>query len=67
MAVKQLSDGGPDGTKLGQSASDLVGFYGTSPVDQPAAVTSSTATATSASTAVNLVIARLRELGLIAT
>jgi len=31
MAVKQLSDGGPDGSKLGQSASDLVGLYGVDP------------------------------------
>lgn len=28
MAKKQLSDGGPEGTSLGQSASDLVGFHG---------------------------------------
>lgn len=32
MGVKQLSDGGPDGTKLGQSASDLIGLYGATPV-----------------------------------
>lgn len=30
MPVKELSDKGPDGTRLGQSASDLVGFYGAS-------------------------------------
>lgn len=28
MALKELSDGGPDGTRLGQSASDLVSFHG---------------------------------------
>lgn len=28
MAVKELSDKGPDGTRLGQSAADLIGFYG---------------------------------------
>jgi hypothetical protein len=39
MAVKQLSDGGPDGTKLGQSTSDLVAFHGSSPTDQYAAIT----------------------------
>ncbi len=33
---KQLSDGGPDGTLLGQSATDTVGFYGSTPVAQPA-------------------------------
>lgn len=34
----QLSDGRPDGTQLGQSASDLVGFHGTAPVAQYATV-----------------------------
>lgn len=32
MAVKQLSDGGPDGAVLGQSATDKLGFYGATPV-----------------------------------
>jgi len=36
MAVKQLSDKGPDGTRLGQSTSDLIAFYGTTPVSQRA-------------------------------
>lgn len=36
MAVKQLSDGGTDGACLGQSVSDLVAFYGTTPVSQRA-------------------------------
>lgn len=31
---KQLSDLNPDGTVLGQSASDLVSFYGATPVSQ---------------------------------
>lgn len=35
MTVKQLSDGNPDGTKLGQSSTDLVGFYGATPVARP--------------------------------
>lgn len=30
MAVKELSDKGPDGTRLGQSSADLIGFYGAS-------------------------------------
>lgn len=44
MGVKQLSDGGPDGTRLGQSSTDLVGFYGATPVARPsvpAAITDS--------------------------
>lgn len=34
MATKQLSDGGPDGTSLGQSATDKIGLYGVTPVVQ---------------------------------
>lgn len=36
MANKQLSDLGPDGTTLGQSASDLIAMYGVTPVSQRA-------------------------------
>ena len=66
---KQLSDGNPDGTSLGQSASDLVSLYGATPVDQGAAITAltTTPTATDIATAVNAVITRLRDIGLIAT
>lgn len=46
MAVKELSDGSPDGARLGQSATDLVGFYGATPVDQPAALTAQLTTIT---------------------
>lgn len=66
MAVKELSDGGTDGTRLGQSATELVGFYGATPVDQPATVADATDAAT-AITTVNAVIDRLQELGLIAS
>jgi hypothetical protein len=31
MAAKQLADGSDDGTVLGQSASDKVGFHGATP------------------------------------
>ncbi|MGA7325307.1 MAG: hypothetical protein WBX25_12660 [Rhodomicrobium sp.] len=34
MPVKQLSDGNPDGTVLGQSPSDLISFYNATPVPQ---------------------------------
>ena len=35
-AVRQLSDGNSVGTVLGQSAADLIGFYGTAaPVARP--------------------------------
>jgi hypothetical protein len=34
MALKELSDGGPDGTRLGKSASDLISLYGKTPIAQ---------------------------------
>jgi hypothetical protein len=34
MAKKVLSDGGPDGTVVGQSAADLIHLYGGDPVAQ---------------------------------
>ena len=34
---KQISDGSPDGTTMGQSATDTIGFYGATPVAQRAA------------------------------
>lgn len=43
--VRELSDLRPAGTRLGQSATDLIGFYGATPVDQPATVASVTTTA----------------------
>jgi hypothetical protein len=69
MAIgKQLSDGNPDGTSLGQSASDLISVYGETPVDQGAAVTTlaTTPTATDIATAVNSIISRLQDFGIIA-
>ena len=67
MAKKQLSDGGPDGTVLGQSATDLIAFFG----GTPAAQTSITALATGATistvvTTVQQIIDRLKATGLFA-
>ena len=81
---KQLSDGRPAGTLLGQSATDLVGMHGQAPSDQAAAITSvgtaaaisttgatygfATSTqATALVTAVNSILAALREKGFIAS
>lgn len=66
MAVKYLDDGNSDGTVLGQDEDAKVGFYGVTPVDQPATITDGT-DATTTQTAVNAVIDRLQELGLIAS
>lgn len=68
MGVKELSDKGPDGTRLGQSSADLVGFHGASPTDQASGITLATnATAATVRTAVRSVIAALTEKGLIAS
>lgn len=44
MSIDQLSKKCPDGTQLGQSASDLVGFWGATPVVQPASPSGNTHT-----------------------
>lgn len=68
MAVKQLSDGNSDGTQLGQSSTDKVGFYGKTPIARGSAITTlaTTPTATDIGTAVNAIISRLQAVGLIA-
>ena len=51
MSVKELSDGRSDGTRLGQDASDKIGFYGlATPVARPATITSVTTTAGTSTT-----------------
>lgn len=50
-AIKQLSDANPSGTQLGQSATDLVGFYGVTPVVQPTAAAQAAVTDASGGTA----------------
>jgi hypothetical protein len=68
MALKELSDKGPDGTRLGQSATDLIGFHGATPSDQRASLTLATAaTIGTTKTAVQEIIALLKEKGLMAT
>lgn len=65
--IKELSDGGPDGTRLGQSATDKVGFFGTPPIVKPtvAAASSSVATTTILETRVADIITALAALGLV--
>lgn len=79
--VKQLSDGNPDGTVLGQSSTDLIAFHGSAPTDQyttVAAVSTSvlttgllgfntTAQANALIAAVNSLIAMAKEKGLMGT
>lgn len=47
MATSQLvelSDGNPDGTRLGRNAADLISFHGATPTDQAAFVASALTT-----------------------
>lgn len=67
MAVKQLSDGGSDGTTLGQSATDLIAFHGATPSDQYAAVTNTSGSLGNTNAAVDAIIALLQEKGLMAS
>ena len=54
MAAKQLSDSNPEGNVLGQAASDLIAFFGTTPVSQRAAAAQNTTTlSTASSTAID--------------
>ena len=50
MAVRELSDLRSDGQRLGQSSADLVGFWGATPVAQPATIADATNTTTTTST-----------------
>ena len=64
MAVKELSDGGVDGVRMGQGATDKIGFYGlATPVVQRASSiqTTSNVAAYSSTTASALIGAFLVE------
>ncbi len=60
MGVKNLSDLGPDGTRLGQSTADLIGFYGATVIAQPAATAQSAITAGATTTSCNALVIELR-------
>ena len=62
MAIKELSDLNPDGSRFGQSTADKISFYGVTPVAQRAAAAQATSlVGTASSTAVdtNLKAARI--------
>lgn len=49
--IKQISDGGPDGTVIGQSSTDKIGFYGlATPIVRPSVATAITTGATETAT-----------------
>ena len=79
--LKQISDGGSGGCVMGQSTTDLVGFYGVTPVAQQGGGSAVTTTAVTTTTPfgfatstqpqaivtqVNLLTTALANLGLIA-
>lgn len=57
MAIQYLNDGRPDGCYVGQSATDKVGFYGTTPADQPASGDEAAVTGTVTTTATTAALA----------
>jgi hypothetical protein len=70
MAIQQLSDGGPDGTRIGQSSTNKLAFYALStPVARPSVTWPNTTTATTAinEKKANRLMAALVALGLIVT
>ena len=80
MAAQVLGDGAPDGIKLQNSATELMGFWGTTPVDQPATIADATNTTTTTSTTTalttdldslrtkfNALLASLEEVGILAS
>jgi hypothetical protein len=64
MAVVFLTDKTPDGSTMGQDATEKISFYGATPIVRPAAVADAT-DAASAITQVNALIAAIESLGLI--
>lgn len=65
MAVEQISTGNDDGTILGQSATDKIGFYGATPVVQASIAAAGTDAATT-QTLANDLRTKLIALGLVA-
>lgn len=73
MAVEYLGTGNDDGVVMGRDTSDKIAFHGSTPTDQYAAISDVTVTGTYATddtpieTAINSILAALREKGIIAT
>lgn len=65
MAVEYLGDGNPDGTSLGLSATEKIGFYGTTPVVQ-ATIAAAGTDATTTQALANDLRTKLIALGLVA-
>lgn len=67
MAVEYIGQGGPDGTVVGLTSTELVGFHGKTPVAQASAIATSASTLVSLKAKLNLLLTAMRNKGLIAT
>lgn len=56
MATRQLSDGNDDGTTLGQSTTDLIAFFGATPVVKQTGGAAYTKTTTTTTTTTALTV-----------
>lgn len=50
MSVQVITDGNPAGSQVGSAATEKVGFWGATPVAQPATIADATNTTTTTST-----------------
>lgn len=66
---ENLTQNSPDGTQIGISANEKLGFFGATPVARPSITPVTTATATTAlnETKIDRLYAALRSIGIIAT
>ena len=65
MAVKYLGDNAVDGTCLGRSATDKIGFYGTTPIVKPTVTLGAGTTTTLLKADVLAIQTALANLGLV--
>ncbi len=66
-SIKKLSEGYPDGTVLGNSSSDKIGFYGKTAVtlrSLPISLTAAASTTATYRTAINMIRNLLKNTGL---
>ena len=66
---EQVTYGGPAGAQVGKSATELIGFWGATPVTVGSTIAAIdvTVSASSVAEAVNLIIAELKRKGIVAT
>jgi hypothetical protein len=67
MPIEQITINDADGAVIGASSTQKVGFYGKTPVVQGGVVTTVTTGETVMAAAINAIIARLQDIGIIAT